>query len=208
MESKIKIILTFRIFLVALTLYTIIAGWTISAIDSGIPFIWLPGLKYYTIQTNLMVCVWLIFAIIWSNNPEKLKRITGPLKGAITLFITTTFVFFAIFLQALYHPTGFAAFSNIVLHYLTPILFIVDWILTENEKRYKWKYLPFWTIYPVGYLVFSFIHGSITGDYLYPFLNISFLGITGYTIMISILIGVGLIIGCAYIGINRLRTRN
>ena len=155
-----------------------------------------------------MVCVWLLLAIIWSNKPEKIKKITGPLKGAFTLYITTTFVFFAALLQGIYHPTGFAAFSNIVLHYLTPILFIVDWFFTENEKRYKWKYLPIWTIYPIGYLVFSFISGTLTGDYLYPFLNVAFLGIIGYAIMITILVGVGLIIGSAYIGINKLRTRN
>ena len=207
METKNKIILIFRIFLLALTLYTIIAGWTMSAIASGIPFIWLPGLKYYTTQTNLMVCLWLILAIIWCNNPEKLRRVMGPLKGAITLYITTTFFFFAVLLQSLYHPTGFAAFSNIVLHYLTPILFIVDWILTENEFRYKWWYLPIWTLYPIGYLVFSFVHGSFTGDYLYPFLNVSFLGIVGYLLILCFLIGFGLIFGSVYIGINKLRTR-
>jgi hypothetical protein len=208
MENKNKIILIFRIFIVGLTLFTIIAGWTISAIESGIPFIWLPGLKYYTIQTNLMVCVWLILAIIWYNKPESLKKITGPLKGAFTLYITTTFFFFAVLLQGLYHPTGFAAFSNVVLHYLTPILFIVDWILTEDEVRYKWKHLPIWTLYPVCYLVFSFIHGSFTGDYLYPFLNINYLGVVGYIISLSFLIGLGLIFGSTYIAINRFRTKS
>ena len=152
-----KIILVYRICLLVLTLSTLIAGWSISAVESGLPLIWLNGFKFYTTQTNILVCAWLILAIMWYNKPEALKKIQGPLKGAFTLFITTTFVFFAILLQALYHPTGFAAFTNIILHYLTPIAFILDWILTETEVRYKWKYLPYWTLYPISYLIFSFI---------------------------------------------------
>ena len=207
MDIKKKSILILRIFIVCITIFAIITGWIINAIESGDSFIWVNQLKYYTLQTNLMVCVWLILAIIWYNKPENLKKITGPMKGAITLYITTTFFFFAVLLQGLYYPTGFAAFSNIVLHYLTPILFIVDWILTENEFRYKWKFLPFWTIYPVCYLVFSFLFGSFTGDYLYPFLNINLLSPLGYIISIIFLISVGLLIGSIYIAINKFRTR-
>ena len=203
-----RIILIYRIILLALTVFTIIAGWSISTIELGLPFIWLNSFKYYTMQTNLIVSVWLILAIVWHNKPESLKRITGPLKGAITLFITTTFIFFAILLAPFYQPTGFAAFTNIVLHYLTPIAFIVDWILTETKTKYKWNYLPYWTIYPLSYLLFSFIHGSFTGDYIYPFLNVDTLGIPGYFISVSALVGVGIGLGSIYIAINRKRAKN
>jgi hypothetical protein len=117
-------------------------------------------------QTNIVVTIWFIAAIFLHNKPESIQKISGLLKGALTLYITTTFIFFAILLQSLYHPTGWAAFTNIILHYLIPIAFIVDWIITEIKKRYKWKYLPYWMIYPLYYLLFSFIHGTFTGDYL------------------------------------------
>ena len=203
-----KIILIYRLIVLALTLFTIIASWSISAIESGLPFIWLNSFRYYTMQTNIMVSVWLILAIVWHNKPESLKKISGPLKGAFTLYITTTFIFFAILLAPFYQPTGFAAFTNIVLHYLTPIAFIVDWILTETKTKYKWNYLPYWTIYPLSYLLFSFIHGSFTGDYIYPFLNINLLGIPGYIISVSALVGVGIGLGSIYIAINRKRAKN
>jgi hypothetical protein len=203
-----KTILVYRICVLVLTLFTLITGWSISAIESGIPFIWLKGFKYFTIQTNLMVSVWFILAIVWHNKPESLKKITGPLKGAFTLYITTTFIFFAILLQIFYRPTGFAAFSNIILHYVTPIAFIVDWVLTETKLKYKWNYLPYWTIYPLCYLLFSFIHGSLTGDYIYPFLNINQLGILGYSLSIFLLVSSGLGLGSMYIAINRKRVKN
>ena len=203
-----KVLLVYRGLLVFLSLFTLITGWTISSITSGLPLIWLNGFKYYTTQTNILVLVWLILAIVWHNKPEALEKISGPIKGALTLFITTTFVFFAILLQASYHPTGFSAFSNIVLHYLIPIAFIVDWLLTETKIRYKWIYLPYWIIYPVCYLVFSFVHGTLTGDYIYPFLDISQRGILRYIIIVIFLIGVGIAIASLYIAINRKRTEN
>jgi len=201
-------ILFYRLIIVALSWFTIITGWIIGSISSGDPFSWLVGFKYYTMQTNLMVTIWLTLAIIWHNKPESLKKITGPLKGAFTLYITTTFVFFAILLQVFYIPTGWAAFSNLILHYITPITFIVDWILTENIDRYKWKYLPYWTLYPIGYLIFAFIHGVISGDYLYPFLDLSVRGPVRYLIIICFLLGVGIVMASLYIAINRKRTKN
>jgi hypothetical protein len=202
-----KIVLLYRIIIVSLSWFTIIMGIFINTMASGMPLVWLLSFKYYTMQTNLLVCIWFTLAIIWYNKPDSLKKIMGSLKGAFTLYITTTFVFFAILLQIFYHPTGWAAFSNLILHYITPIAFIVDWIFTENQLRYKWIYLLYWIIYPIGYLSYSLINGILTGDYLYPFLDIDNLGILGYFISVSFLIAVGVIIGCLYIGINRYRSK-
>lgn len=201
-----KTIVIYRIICVTLSWFTIIVGWFINSITSGDPLIWVNGFRYYTMQTNLMVTIWFTLAIYWYNKPESLEKIMGPLKGAFTLYITTTFFFFAILLQAGYLPSGWAAFSNLILHYITPILFIFDWILTENNKRYKWSYLPYWIIYPIGYLIFSLVHGIFTGDYIYPFLNISSIGLTGYIIVLCLLLGFGIFFACCYILINRWRT--
>jgi hypothetical protein len=201
-----KYILVYRIISAALAWFTIIVGWFINAITSGDPLIWVEGFKYYTMQTNLMVTIWFTLAIYWYNKPESLEKIMGPLKGAFTLYITTTFFFFAVLLQIGYHPTGWAAFSNLILHYITPILFIIDWILTENKVRYKWSYLPYWIIYPIGYLIFSLFLGIFTGDYIYPFLDISSHGPIGYLIILCFLLGLGIFFACCYILINRWRT--
>ena len=157
-----------------------------------------------------MVTIWLTLAILWHNKPESLDKITGPLKGALTLYITITFIFYAVLLAPFYPPPiGWAAFSNLVYHYITPIAFIVDWILTETKLRYKWKFLPYWVfIYPVCYLAFVFIHGTFTGSYIYYFFDINALGILVVAIFVSIIITTGIVLGSIYIAINRIRTKN
>jgi len=203
-----KSILIYRLIFAALSWFTIIAGAVIYVITYGPILEWFNSFKAFTMQTNLIVTIWFTLAIIWHNKPESLEKITGLLKGAFTLYITITFVIFAILLQMFYRPTGWAAFSNLVLHYITPIAFIVDWILTENKVQYKWNYLPYWIIYPICYIVFAVIHGTITGNYLYYFFNISALGILGFVMYVSILILFGIVLGCLYIATNRRRMRD
>ncbi len=201
-------ILIYRILFAGLSWFTFIAGAVIYALNYGPILEWFNSFIAFTMQTNLIVTVWFTLAILWHNKPETLEKITGLLKGAFTLYITITFIFFAVLLAPFYQPTGWAAFSNLVLHYITPIAFIVDWILTETKLRYKWKYLLYWILYPLGYLVFAFIHGTFTGNYIYYFIDISALGILGYVLFVSILITAGIVIGSVYIAINRKRTKS
>jgi len=95
------------------------------------------------------------------------------------------------------------------LHYITPIAFIVDWILTETKLRYKWKYLLYWIFtYPIFYQVFVIIHGTFTGNYIYYFFDVNALGILGVAIFISIIFLTGIVLGSVFIAINRKRTKD
>ena len=201
-------ILIYRILFAGLSWFTFIASVVNYGLNYGPILEWFNSFKAFTMQTNFIVTIWFTLAIIWHNKPATLEKISGFIKGAFTLYITITFIFFAILLSFLYQPTGFAAFSNLVFHYITPIAFIVDWILTETKVRYKWSYLLYWTIYPLCYLVFAFIHGTFTGNYLYYFLNINALGILWYAIIVSVLITAGIAMGSIYIAINRKRTKS
>ena len=204
-----KTVLIYRIIFAGLSWFTFIAGIVNYGLFFFLFYEWFNSFRAFTIQTNFMVVIWYTLAILWYNKPESLDKIIGLLKGAFTVYISITFIFFAILLAPFYHPTGWEVFSNIVFHYIAPIAFIVDWILTENKSRYKWKYLPYWTcIYPVCYLVFVFIHGALTGSYIYYFFDINALGIFGVTIFTSIIMITGIGLGCVYIAINRMRTKS
>ncbi len=205
-----KTILIYRVIFAALSWFTIITSISIYAFNPS------PGVPWYgcfnvfkslTYQTNLVVTIWLTLAIVWHNKPESIKKFLRPLKGAFTVYITLTFVLYALLLQIFSRSTGFGAFINVVLHYVTPIAFIIDWVLTETEIRYKWNYLAYWIIYPISYLVFTFIHGTFTGNYIYYVLDINTLGILGYFMAISMLIIIYIILGCLYILANRRRTK-
>jgi hypothetical protein len=81
----------YRIYFAVFIWSTILTGLLLGGVVSFIG-----SLKYYTMQTNLMVAIWFTLAIIWHNNPKALQKISGKIKGAVTLYITVTFLVFTI----------------------------------------------------------------------------------------------------------------
>ena len=203
------LILIYRIILGLLTWTTLILMFVNSAIkqtDALSGFIsGLSTYRYYTMQTNLFAALWLTLAIIFHGNPKKLNKIKGVLKGAITIYISITFIVYAIMLRSLYNPTAILdKFTNIITHYAIPLAFLIDSLFTEKTIKYKWLNLVFWVIYPVLYLLFAITHGKLTGDYLYPFLDVNELGV-GYFILVVVILLIGfLALGSLLILINLL----
>lgn len=165
--------------------------------------------RYYTMQTNLLVAIWLTLAVIFHFNSNRLKKVEGALKGGITIYITITFLGYAIMLSSLYNPTTpYGIFTNLVIHYLVPIAFLIDWIFTLKKVKYKFLYLAFWIIYPILYIIWSVINGKFLGSYLYPFLDIDALGLGYYFLALGVLVVVFLGLGSLLILINRLVYRS
>lgn len=160
--------------------------------------------KYYSRQTNLLVALWYSLALIYHFKPIYLRKIQGVLKGAITVYITITLAVFAVMLSGLYHPTGIDSFMSICSHYLIPILFVVDWFISEADNKYQWRYLAYWSIYLFYYLVFIIVYAYFTKNYLYPFLNVQNLGWGKFTTNVGLLIAVSLLFGSLFICANKI----
>ena len=160
--------------------------------------------RYYTMQTNLFVAIWLTLAIILHFKPEKLVKIKGIVKGGLTIYIFITFVVYATMLASLYTPeTILDQYTIVMTHYVIPIAFLIDWLFTEKTVQYKWRNLGFWLIFPFLFLILSIVHGTITGKYLYPFLDIPTMGLGKYFWAIGILIIGYLALGSIFVLSNR-----
>ncbi|NHJ49375.1 MAG: hypothetical protein FK733_16415 [Asgard group archaeon] len=203
------LILSYRIIfglLVWITLILMFVKSAMSKADALTGFIaGISSYRYYTMQTNLFAAIWFTLAIIFHWKPDKLNKIKGVLRGAITIYITITFVVFAIVLSSMYQPDNpFDIYTNIAIHYVIPMAFLIDWMFTEKTVNYKWLNLVFWTIYPILYLILTIVHGKLTSDYLYPFLDIDEMGIGKYILAVVILLAGFLLFGSLLIVLNRL----
>jgi hypothetical protein len=134
-------------------------------------------LCFYTVQTNLMVLLWSTVALFFTNTEEKPLFMRPLVRGGITVYITITFLVFITLLQPFYIPTEpLPIFTNILAHYIVPILFIIDWMLTETKNEYETRYAFYWLSYPLVYLAYSLIQGLITDFYPYYFIDLSIFG--------------------------------
>ncbi len=138
-------------------------------------------LCYFTVQTNVIVFIY--FLILLFDKKEDHNKFHA-MFGGVLIYIFITMSVFIIFLQPIYHPTGFRAIGSIFAHYITPSLVIWYFFNQKDYYIFRMEHLRLWAIYPISYLLFVMLFGVITNDYLYPFFQVSTVGIGGVTLVI------------------------
>lgn len=140
-------------------------------------------IRYYTIQSNTILFVYLILGF-----KEKIRQhpLYEKMLPGVVLYITITFMVFATLLQGTFEIPGIRKLGNILVHYVVPVLAIY-YLFKYGESKYTYKDTIVWIIYPLVYIMFMFIYGTITNDYLYPFFNLNVVPIWGVLTMIGIL---------------------
>lgn len=92
------------------------------------------------------------------------------------LIIVAGIYFF--FLRNAWNPTGLQMFADSILHYVMPLLFLIDWALFVPKGRASWRRAAASLALPVVYIAWTFAHGGLTGWYPYPFVDVTKLGYT------------------------------
>ena len=189
-ESKRQFVFIFRICLCILC-WTAIGirmwlNWVLVA-EGGSPIeVFGNAFSFYTTQTNLIVAGWITLSLIFYKKEDTPAILHPSVHGAITGYISVTWIVFALLLSASYQPTGIEAFTNISMHYIIPIAFIIDWFISESNVEYQYSWVVYWLIYPFLYLAYTVIRGAITGFYPYFFVDLN--EITVYALILNVVV--------------------
>ena len=125
--------------------------------------------SYFTIQSNLIGAA--VFAIgaaaMWQR-----ERWTGwdLVRGASVLYLTITFVVFALLLSGTDVDTAIP-WVNSVVHQVFPIVVIVDWLVDPPRSAITFRRSLVWIVYPLVWTGYTLVRGAAVGWYPYPFLN-------------------------------------
>lgn len=159
--------------------------------------------SYFTIQSNLLVAVWWS-ATLFTQHREPAPAFRRPkVKGALTAYISVTLIAFATLLSSTYSPSGLDLVLSNITHYITPLAFILDWVLFEKKGVYQWRFAIDWLIYPLLYFVYVMAYGAVTGRYLYPFFDLRAIGVGGLAIQTALLLALFLILASFFILVNK-----
>ena len=118
-------------------------------------------LLYYTVLSNLLVVIFTGYLLLkmrregdhWQSS--SLLR----LKGGITMSIMITCVIYHFMLAPL--TTDFYRLENFLCHYIVPLWFLVDTIIFDKSRQYKWFDPIVWTVLPLLYMGFSILNGFV-----------------------------------------------
>ncbi len=159
---------------------------------------------YFTIQSNIFVVLFLAMEIYNDFLPGRSFPIRSSVHGAVTLYILITGLVYNLLLAQTWDPQGMVLVINTITHTVVPSLFLLDWILTQEKKSYKFKYVFYWLIYPLLYLGFGSFEGSMTGQFRYFFLDYQHQSPGSYFANLFIVLGAFITVGVLLIGLNRL----
>ncbi|WP_382304374.1 Pr6Pr family membrane protein [Herbiconiux sp. UC225_62] len=129
--------------------------------------------SYFTIQSNLFVLgTSIVLALnVWKNGP-----VWRVLRFDAMLGIIITGLVYEGILAALVHPTGWALAATIGFHYISPWATLIGWFVFGPRPRMPWSTTALGFIWPIAWLVFTFVVGAIMNWYPYPFLDVSLIG--------------------------------
>ncbi len=156
----------------------------------------LSTLRYFTIQSNLIVIIY--FWLLFSLKLDKHKKF-NDLLGGVTVYISITFMVFAIMLARTWSPDGISQLGNILNHYVVPLLTIGFLIWFRKLYNFQFRNIKYWIIYPILYVTFVLIHGAFTQDYLYPFFEIDVIGIDYFLLAFLSIVTLFFVLSTAYI---------
>ncbi|MCU1479706.1 MAG: hypothetical protein JWQ19_492 [Subtercola sp.] len=129
--------------------------------------------SYFTIQSNLFV---LGTSIVLALNPARNGRVWRVLRVDALLGIIITGLVYETILAPLVHLTGWALVATIGFHYISPWATLIGWLLFGPRPRIPWATAAWAFVWPVLWLVYTFVHGAVTGWYPYPFLDVDTIG--------------------------------
>lgn len=99
--------------------------------------------------------------------------------------------------------------KNFVLHQFGPLFIVFWWLLWPSEKAVSPRRALLWLIFPVLWLIYTFIRAAVIDWYPYPFLNPDKVGGYGGVALYVIGITLGFVLLSQLLAwISRARVRN
>ncbi len=178
---------------------------------------------YYTVLSNVLCLAWIALSAVvtvrdaqrdgWTGVSTPSARWAAAVMEAITV---TMLIYLFVLAPALFTQPGsyqpFTLTDNLV-HIVTPMLVIIDWLLFVPKGRLRAHDPLLWALIPYAYLVFAFSYSALGGRFAggttapYPFMDVAKNGVGGVAVWIAGLTVALVAVGYLFVGADRLLAR-
>ncbi|KUL46780.1 Pr6Pr family membrane protein [Streptomyces regalis] len=147
-------------------------------------------LSHFAIQANILLA--LVFILAARRAWTARRPLPSALTGATLLYAMVTGLVYHLLLAnesspfalpgvltgEATDPTGRHAITTQVLHTVTPLAALLDWLLLTAPGQLHLRQAATWLLYPLTYLAFTLARGELLAPgtpthYLYPFLDVA-----------------------------------
>jgi len=160
---------------------------------------------FLTYLANLFV-VLVYAAEIFSWPPIKWFSRPQVQASALATIVLVALFYHFILKATLTPPEGVEVYTDLIKHYLAPVLFVVWWVLWPAGGKLRLTDLPLIAIPGLAYPLYVFARGALINDYPYtvidvrpagygPALSYAAVVVVGFTLLCVAVIGVERLIG-------------
>ncbi len=144
---------------------TILLAFLLTAMTSQSGLWW--RFSTFTYEVNLLAAAYFLWALL---RPAAANEFPG-LRGAVVLYVVVAGAIWNLYLTDM--SMGYTL-QNIMLHAVSPVLVVLDWLLIGRSQRHlTWWYPLAWLVYPLEYLIGILVYlNSERGRFLYYFLDV------------------------------------
>ncbi|TPI26924.1 hypothetical protein FJW08_26270 [Mesorhizobium sp. B3-2-1] len=167
--------------------------------------------SFFTILTNIGA-VLVHTSLLSSSGYAWLPAFAGPrMRAGVAVSITLVFIVYASVLARLWQPQGLFLLCDVLLHYVTPVLYVLWWLISGADGRTRWSDISWWVVYPIAYLAYALARAPLAGEVPYPFLDIARNGVESVTVaalaITALFVAICVVAVFVDHGIKRLRSK-
>lgn len=123
---------------------------------------------YFTTLSAMAACL-VLLAGGWTGLRGG-RRVPDGVRGAVVLYMAVTGFLFGLILPE-FHDTLLPPWVDHVLHQVTPVALIADWLADPPRRRVRCPGAASWLLLPLLYVGYGLVRGALTDWYAYPFLD-------------------------------------
>lgn len=150
--------------------------------------------SFFTILTNLLAAAALLVPLIAPRSRSGQFLARPSVRTAIAGYIIMVGTIYYLLLRDLSQRQGWPLVFESLLHYVTPPLYVLDWVVFVPKRTVGWRGGLGALGFPLAYVAWTLAHGAATGWYPYPFVDVDDLGyaqvlgnIVGLTVIFLVL---------------------
>ncbi len=161
-------------------------------------------LDFFTILTNILVLAALTAP--WIAPESRLAAFfrRPVVLGAIASYIAIVGIVYTLLLLDFRASEGPPLWADVLLHDISPVLFVIYWLLLVPRGWLHWRHPVLWLGYPLSYVVYAMLRSTVTNRYPYPFIDVAALGYARVFCNVIMLSCGFLIVGLVFVAIDRI----
>ncbi|MGI8854402.1 MAG: Pr6Pr family membrane protein [Thermomicrobiales bacterium] len=126
--------------------------------------------SYFTNLSNIFAAVVLLLGAFSLIQHRDLTVRDEIIRGTSVVCMALVGIVFSLLLRD-QDLGSLLPWVNVVLHYIMPVIVVLDWLAQPPKARLTPTQAAYWLIFPALYLAYSIIRGAIVGWYAYPFFD-------------------------------------